>query len=158
MHKGSNRRKTVARNDLQPYPVSQSFRLTQEDIDFGVAADSYNCALVRMIQRTIPSAVYVRVNMKEMSWSDEKTDERYFYPTPPRLVNKVIKPFDSGETEALKPISITLTGGQFRLVDHKDRSKSRPADRKRDAQTTDRSSTHWTHRAYERYVPNANGA
>jgi hypothetical protein len=151
--------KNRERHDLQPYPINNTIAVTPDDVAFAIAQDSYNCAIVRAVQRQFPDAVYVRATTKVIAWSDEVTDERYVYPTPVNAVEQIIKPLDTGEE--VKPIRITLRNGQVRSIDHREnRREIRPRERVRDAAKppAQRTSTHWSHKNYDRFVPGKNGA
>lgn len=150
----------MSRNDLQPYPVNVTLSITQEDIDFGIAQDSASCAIAHAIYRTFPDALRVRVNKKKISWSSEDSDVRYVYPTPPTADTNIIKPFDL--KQPVKPRRITLTGGQFRGIDHHNTRQAR--EQARELKRTDPESynrrfghanrgTTSASRIYERYVP-----
>jgi hypothetical protein len=157
----------MARNDLQPYPVAVTLAVTEEDIRFGLAQDSYSCALAHAIYRTFPSAMRVRVTKKTIGWSDEDNGVRYIYPTPPLADERVIRPNDTGGE--VKPTRIRLTGGQFREVQHKNKRETREQMRKMkhdDPDAYERIARHRTYkrpvgdtgprgssRVYDRYVP-----
>lgn len=146
----------MGRNDLQPYPINITLSIIQEDIDFGIAQDSASCAIAHAIYRTYPDAMRVRVNRKNISWSDESTDVRYIYPTPPQADTNIIQPFDLHEP--VKPRRITLTGGQFRSVDHHNTRESRIAARELKREDPEKYKQRHlkprgSSRVYERYVP-----
>lgn len=151
-------------HDLQPYPVSVTLAVTREDLEFGLAQDSYSCAIACAIYRTFPDATRVRVTSKTIAWSDHTTDIRYVYPTPPRVDDRVIKPFDTGEE--CKPTRFTLTDGQTRPVNHRGSREERAKVRKQKRDNPDQYNKnhypkgyvdpkHPSSRIYERYVPTA---
>jgi hypothetical protein len=72
--------------------------IKDEDLAYARKKDRYNCAIVRAIQRAMPEALHVRADTKEIAFSLPSDDTRYFFQTPPEVVNKVIRPFDKGET------------------------------------------------------------
>jgi hypothetical protein len=162
----------MARKDLQPYPVNVTLAITKEDIDFGIAQDSASCAIACAIYRTYPDALRVRVNRKTISWSDAATDVRYVYPTPPRADANIIRPFDLGLKDQVRAQRFTLTGGQFRDIDHHAGRRKTERERARDRKRTDPEGYLNAHRPkgynnpgsgrgrgnsriYERYVPRA---
>lgn len=155
----------MAAHDLQPYPVNVTLAVTKEDIEFGLAQDSYSCAIACAIYRTFPDAMRVRVTSKTIAWSDASTDIRYVYPTPPRVDEKVIRPFDTHQD--VNPTRMVLTGGQTRPVNH--RSDNRAIRRQARKQKRDNREQyershkpsgyvdpkHPASRIYERYVETA---
>lgn len=161
----------MSANPLQPYPVNQILTIIAEDIEFGIAQDSASCAIAHAIYRTFPDAMRVRVNRKTIAWSDAATDVRYVYPTPPRVDQEIIKPFDESRPDDIGLQRFTLTGGQFKNVSH---GKSNAATRarlrrqkKEDPDAYDRAHKPKPYktppgvkpgsrsRIYERYVPTA---
>jgi hypothetical protein len=88
-------------------------KITPEDEAWGRHQDRWACALVRAIQREMPSALRVRVDTKDISFSlpnDHQagpTGTRYYFETPADVVRDIIKPFDEHKV---------ITGQTFRLI------------------------------------------
>lgn len=86
----------------------ERFDLTEDDIEHGQSRNQWACAVVRAIQRRYGDALRVRVNAKLIGYT--RDDVRYTFPTPPEVVEQVIKPFDRGEP--VEPQTIRLNGGK----------------------------------------------
>lgn len=71
--------------------------ITDDDEKWARQRNRYNCAIVRAIQRTLPDALRVRADAKEIAFSLPQDDTRYYFRTPPEVVKNVIKPFDQGQ-------------------------------------------------------------
>lgn len=69
-----------------------------EDYVYARKQDRWNCAIVRAIQRSLPEALHVRADTKEIAFSLPDDDTRYFFQTPPGSITNVIEPLDRGET------------------------------------------------------------
>jgi hypothetical protein len=69
-----------------------------EDYAYARKQDRYGCAIVRAIQRTLPQALHVRADVKEIAFSLPEDDTRYYFQTPPDSIKNVIEPLDRGET------------------------------------------------------------
>jgi hypothetical protein len=96
----------------------RAVKVTQKDIDHGVKRNQWACAIVRAIQRQYPDAIRVRVNAKLVGFTIDET--RFTFPTPPSAVEAIIKPFDQGKIEDVKPTTVRLTAGKERDVEHAD--------------------------------------
>lgn len=109
--------------------------MIQEDCDYAVQSDQFNCGLVRAIQRLFPDAVSVRANTKVVAWSDAGTDMRYEFPTPPDVIEDIIRVNDKRGPQAVKPRVVRLKDGKMRPRDHDTTSrqarKERQAERQR---------------------------
>lgn len=109
--------------------------MNQTDCDLAVAADQFNCGLVRAIQRIFPDAVNVRVNTKKIAWSDVGLDKRFEFDTPEDVVEDIIRVNDTESPQAVTPRVIRLKGGRMRDRDHDTVSrtarKERVAERER---------------------------
>lgn len=106
--------------------------MNQEDCDYAVQSDQYNCGLVRAIQRLFPDAVSVRANTKVVAWSDAATDMRYEFPTPPDVIENIIRVNDEQGPKAVTPRVVRLKNGKMRPRDHD--STSRKARKERQAE------------------------
>lgn len=90
--------------------------ILDEDLEWAVKQDQGNCAIVRAIQRKIPSALRVTVNKDTIRFSlpDEVSPDgtkgvRYIFETPRDVVNKVIRPFDEGKGIEAEARTFSLT-------------------------------------------------
>lgn len=106
--------------------------INQDDITWAVGQDSWACAIVRCIQREIPNSKFVRANTEVIAYS--VGGHRYTHSTPQVLVDKVIKPLDTGKS--VKPIEFELGAATVTQVKHltdEDRQKLRTIQRTRQA-------------------------
>lgn len=103
---------------VEPTARTERFKVEEQDFVTAVSGDQYNCALAVCIQRTLPKAKDVRVNVKTVSWVEN--DARFRYPTPETAVDSVIKPLDTHKTGELKPVTVKLTNGTVRPVYYRD--------------------------------------
>jgi hypothetical protein len=87
-------------------------RITESDLIWARRQDRYNCAIVRAIQRDIPEALFVRADASTIAYS--AGGHRYTYPTPRRVVDEIIKPFDEGQ--AIGPVEFSLLSPSVREV------------------------------------------
>lgn len=76
----------------------------ETDIEWGIAQDRWNCIFARALQREHPSATFVRVEVDTVAYTE--LGHRYTFDTPPELVDKVIRPLDTGKP--VKPCVIVL--------------------------------------------------
>lgn len=82
-------------------------QVTAEDCDEAVRKSSTHCAIAAAIEKEIPAARYISVDIQTIRFS--KDGVRYVYLTP-RLAQRAILDFDAGETP--KPFKLKLRGGQ----------------------------------------------
>lgn len=75
-----------------------------EDIAWANKQDRWACAIVRAIQREIPTATFVRADTETIAYSDG--GHRYTYSTPMEAIENVIKPLDTGKK--IQPFSFDL--------------------------------------------------
>lgn len=118
--------------------------MNQEDCDLAVAADQYNCGLVRAIQRIFPDAVNVEVNTQHVAWSDVGLDKRFTFDTPEDVIEDIITPNDKRGPDAVTPRVVRLKNGTMRDRDHD--STSRAARKERQAERTRRGSPEFVNR------------
>jgi hypothetical protein len=71
-----------------------------EDVEWAETQNRWACVVVRSIQRQIPSATFVRVDKETIAYSDR--GHRYYHPTPPKMIEDIIKPFDEHKIEEVK--------------------------------------------------------
>lgn len=107
---------STAKSVATEYVSGLRLPVLQEDIDYAIPANQYNCAVVRAIQRRFPTALRVVVNSKNIAFTIPEDDMRYRYKTPPVVVDKIIKPLDQFKTP--QPMVVTLKNGEARLCDH----------------------------------------
>lgn len=97
--------------------------IDDEDLDWAERQNRYQCAIVRAIQRKIPTALRVTADVKHISFSLPEDDVRYTFDTPKDVVEKVIKPFDLGERPAVEDRSFVLSVGDTKPIRHIDSAK-----------------------------------
>lgn len=90
--------------------------VSKADIEHAVGRNQFNCAIVRAIQRKYPEATRVRVNAEWIGFTLPDEDKRFTYPTPPKAVETIIKPLDTGG--APKPGRLKLSDGDYRGIQH----------------------------------------
>jgi hypothetical protein len=88
--------------------------VTSEEIDHAVKNDSHHCMIADALQRTIPSAKYIMVDLQSIRFTDVEGGQRYIYLTPPSA-QKAIIDFDHGNPN-LKPFSFSMTKGYSRQM------------------------------------------
>jgi hypothetical protein len=65
---------------------------TKEDVEYAESQSRWACVVVRAIQRQIPDSLRVRVDKETVAYTSH--GHRYYHPTPPEMVEDIIKPFD----------------------------------------------------------------
>jgi hypothetical protein len=99
---------------------------TQADIDTGTAQNRWDCIIVRAIQRKFPEAIRVRVDTERIAFTMADKDRRISMPTPPEVIENVIKLLDLGQRHAIAPGSFIPQEVTSAPVEH-----SKPATKKR---------------------------
>lgn len=82
-------------------------QVTKEDCEEAVQKSSSHCAIATAIEKEIPGAKFISVDIQTIRFS--KNGMRYVYLTP-RYAQKAILDFDAGLTP--KPFKLKLRGGQ----------------------------------------------
>lgn len=88
--------------------------VTKNEIDNAVRSDSHHCMIADAIQREIPSAKYIMVDLQSIRFSNVKNGMRYIYMTPP-IAQKAIIDFDHGKA-TLAPFKFTMNSGYSRVM------------------------------------------
>ena len=101
--------------EVQSAPVER-VKVEMDDFTNAVKGDRYNCALVWAIRRKHPEARRVQVDTSHVGFSIGET--RYVYPTSPEIIERVIRPLDTGGE--VKPCTVKLSDGYTKPVQHKD--------------------------------------
>jgi hypothetical protein len=101
--------------DIQAAPVER-IKVELSDYANAVSGDRYNCALVWAIRRKHPEARRVQVDTKQVGFSIG--EQRFVYPSTDEIVDKVIRPLDTGGEVA--PCTIRLSDGYVKPVQHTD--------------------------------------
>lgn len=81
--------------------------VTEADIERAIPADSGHCAIADAIQRQLPGASKVSVDLQTIRWSDRAAGVRYVYLTP-RVAQALLLDFDNGDREYCQPLSFRL--------------------------------------------------
>lgn len=76
----------------------QTIEITRDDIALAEAHSSSHCMIADAIQRQIPNAKRVRVDLQSISWSDYTQNQRVTYLTP-RVAQLALINFDQGTHE-----------------------------------------------------------
>lgn len=89
--------------------------VTQDSIDRAVARDSHRCMIADAIQKQVPGAKYIIVDLQSIRFSNTDKSERYIYFTPLQAQRALIA-FDQGKKDELKPFKFTLYAGTQRQI------------------------------------------
>ena len=89
-----------------PRPI---ISVLQEDIDLALPAESRHCMIQLAIQRQIPAANHIIVDIQTIRWSDRTKGLRYTYFTPAKVIATMVA-WDEGMKPA--PFEFELRGPQ----------------------------------------------
>ena len=92
--------------NVLPAPV-MNVKVETDDFVKAVQGDQYNCALVWAIHRKFPQAKRVAVNTESVRFSLDGM--RYVYPSDETIVERVIRPLDTGGE--VQPTTVKLHDG-----------------------------------------------
>lgn len=79
--------------------------VTDEDIDTAMPANSRHCMIALAIQRHVPSATHILIDIQTIRWSDKNRRLRFTYFTPAKVIAILIG-WDDGQKP--KPFSFNL--------------------------------------------------
>jgi hypothetical protein len=73
-----------------------------------MARNSSHCATAEAIKEQVPEARFIAVDLQTIRWSDPKRGLRYVFLTPHAIQSDVIVPFDQGERQNCKPVTVRM--------------------------------------------------
>lgn len=85
-------------------------RITAEHINKGCRDNAAICVVAQAVLSFCPSATHIHCDIKEVSWSDPTTQMRTRMFNTPRGA-ALIRAFDKGEMEKIKPTRLRLNEG-----------------------------------------------
>lgn len=104
---------------------NRAFEVTKDDITNGIARNSAFCPLAEVIQRNLPDARYILVDLALIRWSDPTKRKRYIFTTPTKAQQFIID-FDQGHHDRLRPFTLRLPS-PIQIADmrtHRNRDRS----------------------------------
>ncbi len=81
--------------------------VTQDVIDTAQSRDSSHCMIADAIQKAVPNAMYISVDLATIRFTDLTAGKRYIYLTP-RPAQEALLSFDQGEKT--EPFTVRLSG------------------------------------------------
>jgi hypothetical protein len=82
--------------------------ILQRHIDEAMEKNSSHCATAEAIREQVKEARFVSVDLQTIRWSDANKGLRYVFLTPHAIQGDVIVPFDQGERENCKPVTVRM--------------------------------------------------
>jgi hypothetical protein len=82
--------------------------ILQRHIDDAMEKNSSHCATAEAIREQVPEARFISVDLQTIRWTDSRKGLRYVFLTPNAIQGGVIVPFDQGEREKCKPVTVTM--------------------------------------------------
>lgn len=79
------------------------------DIEHGRPRDSRHCMIAKAIERAVPQATFIAVDLATIRWTDLAKGERYVFLTPRVAQNHLVK-FD--KAKPIEPIAFRLSRAQ----------------------------------------------
>ena len=98
-----------------------TIEVPQDIIDTSVERDSSHCMIADAIQRQIPQARYISVDLATIRFTDLQAGVRYVYLTP-RPAQAALLDFDQGEKPA--PFSLHLEGAHVLVAGNAQRARA----------------------------------
>lgn len=95
--------------------------VTQEIIDTATRRDSSHCMIADAIQRAVPEAKYISVDLATIRLTDQNAGLRYIYLTP-RPAQEALLAFDQGEKP--RPFKVRLEAAQVLLSGNAKKAKA----------------------------------
>jgi hypothetical protein len=103
---------TRARSEEAPPSVWREGKATisvlQKHIDDAMEKHSSHCATAEAIREQVPEARFISVDLQTIRWTDSRKKLRYVFLTPHAIQGGVIVPFDQGERENCKPVTVRM--------------------------------------------------
>jgi hypothetical protein len=85
--------------------IPKKFNVAQENIECACKKDSHHCMIADALQKAIPSARFIMVDMQSIRFSDIDKARRHIFLTPPEAQQALIA-FDQGQE--VKPFVVSL--------------------------------------------------
>jgi hypothetical protein len=82
--------------------------ILQRHIDDAMARNSSHCATAEAIREQVREARFISVDLQTIRWTDAIKKVRYVFLTPHAIQGGVIVPFDQGERENCKPVTVRM--------------------------------------------------
>jgi hypothetical protein len=82
--------------------------ILQRHIDEAMEKNSSHCATAEAIREQVPEARFISVDLQTIRWTDAIKKVRYVFLTPHAIQGGVIVPFDQGERENCKPVTVRM--------------------------------------------------
>lgn len=84
-----------------------TIEVTQEIVDASTRRDSSHCMIAEALQRAVPKAQYISVDLATIRFTDMSAGRRYVYLTP-RVAQEALLAFDQGEK--IEPFTVRIQG------------------------------------------------
>jgi hypothetical protein len=82
--------------------------ILQRHIDEAIEKNSSHCATAEAIKEQVPEARFISVDLQTVRWTDAIKKVRFVFLTPHAIQSGVIVPFDQGEREKCRPVTVTM--------------------------------------------------
>jgi hypothetical protein len=82
--------------------------VAQKYISAAMERNSSHCATADAIKEQVPEARHISVDLQTIRWTDSKKGVRYVFLTPHAIQTDIIIPFDQGDRENCKPVTVRM--------------------------------------------------